>query len=53
LEEQAFVIEVVYQTRMKNKNKHNIPPMMAINTEIQPADNVNVTQISESIMHNH
>jgi hypothetical protein len=44
LEEQAFVTETIYQNRMKNKTKHNTPPMMAINTKIQLVDNVNVMQ---------
>jgi hypothetical protein len=48
LEEQAFVNERVYQTKMENKVKHNIPPMMAVNTKIQQADKVHVMQTSES-----
>jgi len=35
MEEHAFVTERVYQTRMENKIKHNIPPMMVVNTGIR------------------
>jgi hypothetical protein len=33
MEEQAFVIEVICQTRMQNIIECNIPPMMVINNE--------------------
>jgi hypothetical protein len=33
LEEHIFVTETMYQTMMENKIKHNIPPMMVVNTE--------------------
>jgi hypothetical protein len=53
MEEHAFIIEIFYQIRMENKIEHNTPPMMAINTEIQVVDNVNVMQTNESkIRHN-
>jgi hypothetical protein len=42
MEEHAFIIEAMYQTRREHRVKHNIPPIMTISFEIQRAYSMNV-----------
>ncbi len=42
MEEHAFVIETMYQTKREHKAKHNIPPIMTIGIETRQEDSVNV-----------
>jgi hypothetical protein len=35
LEEEAFAIEIVYQPRLENKTKCNIPPITLIHTKMK------------------
>jgi len=49
MEKQAFVTKLVYQTRLENKAKHNIPPIMMIHTKMRITTIANVLQNNESI----
>jgi hypothetical protein len=38
LEEHAFAIEIVYQTKREHKVEHNTPPIIIVVTKVQEVD---------------
>ncbi len=50
LEEEAFVIEIVYQLRLENKVECNTPPITLIHTKMRIITSVYVLQTNESMV---
>ncbi len=42
LEEHAFAIEIMYQTKKEHRVEHNTPPIIIVGIKVQQVDWVNV-----------